>query len=105
MRDQAPQKVNRIADAVDAFLKHYGAIGGDSKYRGMIPFSSWRKYRNSLYTLPRFCDSTSIRDYPHLALKKLTPFEHLGKSSQSRGAKSYRFEGRSGILGGSRLGF
>jgi integrase len=45
-----------VADAADRFLKTYGEIGADGKYRGDSEQGTWKKYRCGLRFLISFCE-------------------------------------------------
>jgi hypothetical protein len=50
-----------LSAALDRFLKTYGEIGPDGKYRGDSERATWKKYRCALGLLASFCEKRESR--------------------------------------------
>jgi site-specific recombinase XerD len=73
-----------ISEAVARFLKTYGEIGPDGKYRGDSEHGTWKKYRCTLRFLMVFCETAGIRlvaDVTTDALEDFRGTRMLGKVS------------------------
>jgi len=49
-----------LSEAVDRFLKTYGEIGPDGRFRGDAEYGTWKKYRCALRFLMAFCETGGI---------------------------------------------
>lgn len=59
---QAPAAATlTVSEAVAHFLKTYGEIGPDGKYRGDSERATWKKYRCALGLLAAFCETAGIK--------------------------------------------
>ena len=63
-----------ISDAVARFLRNCGSIDEKGKYRGDRQHGTWRKYRNSLLLLTRFCTAHQIVSLDDITLDVLEDY-------------------------------
>jgi site-specific recombinase XerD len=71
--------VRTISAAVDRFLKNYGAIDPQRKFRGDVEYSTWRKYRTKLSLLRAFCDAEGISELGDVTIDVLEDFRRTRK--------------------------
>jgi site-specific recombinase XerD len=69
----APAKI-LVSEAVARFLKRYGEIGPDGKYRGDSERGTWRKYRCALRFLMAFCEEEGIKAVEDVTTEALEDF-------------------------------
>jgi site-specific recombinase XerD len=62
------------SDAVARFLKTYGEIGVDGKYRGDSEYGTWKKYRCTLRFLMAFCETAGIKAVEDVTTHALEDF-------------------------------
>jgi site-specific recombinase XerD len=70
-----------ILQAVSLFLRHYGEIGQEGKFRGDGQYSTWRIYRAKLRFLQAFCTAKGIvalADVNLEVLEDFRPTRHIG---------------------------
>ena len=69
-----PATAVTLPDAVARFLKTYGEVGPDGKYRGDAEYGTWKKYRCSLRFLMAFSETAGIRDIGEITVEALDDF-------------------------------
>jgi len=63
-----------LSDAVIRFLKTYGEVGPDGKYRGDSQHATWKKYRCALRFLESFCERAGIKALGNLTTEALEDY-------------------------------
>ncbi len=78
-----PAKI-QVSEAVARFLKRYGEIGPDGKYRGDSERGTWRKYGCALRFLASFCEKEGIKAVEDVTTEALEDFRgtrEIGKGA------------------------
>src|SRR5258708_280762 len=84
---QAPAKIT-VWEASAPFLKRYGEIGPDGKYRGDSELGTWRKYRSALRFLAALCEKVGIKAVEDVTTEILEDFRGtrpIGKGTWAGG--------------------
>jgi len=71
-----------LSEAVERFLNCYGRIDENGKYSGDSPYSTFRKYRNSLRALVGFCNGQGISRLCDVSVDALEDFRPTRPISQ-----------------------
>jgi len=77
-----------VSDAAARFLKIYGEIGTDGKYRGDSEYGTWKKYRCSLRFLTLFCVKVGVMAPADVSTEVLEDF----RGSRNIGKLAWRTE-------------
>jgi site-specific recombinase XerD len=68
-----------VSEAVERFLRNHGEVDVDRKYRGIVEYATWRKYRTKLKLLFAFCDAEGISELTDVTLDVLEDFRQTRK--------------------------
>jgi integrase len=71
-----------LSEAVERFLNCYGRVDESGKYSGDHPYSTFRKYRNSLRALEAFCSGRNILALCDVSVDALEDFRPTRRISQ-----------------------
>jgi site-specific recombinase XerC len=63
-----------VAEAVDRFLRNHGELDRNRTFRGIIEYSTWRKYRTKLNLLQAFCEAAGVTDLAEVSVDGLEDF-------------------------------
>ena len=70
-----------VSEAVERFLRNYGEIDENRKFRGDVEYGTWRKYRTKLNLLRDFCKREGIADLADVTVDVVEDFRrtrHIG---------------------------
>jgi integrase/recombinase XerC len=68
-----------VSEAIDRFLRNYGEVDQNRKYRGTIEYATWRKYRTKLSLLREFCKAEGISELGDVTVEVLEDFRRSRK--------------------------
>jgi integrase len=69
-----PVSQRTVLEAVDRFLRTYGEIDPSGKFRGIVEYATWRKYRTKLKLLVSFCNANGISELGDVTVDVLEDF-------------------------------
>jgi integrase/recombinase XerC len=70
-----------VAEAVDRFLRNHGELDQNRNFRGLVEYSTWRKYRTKLKLLRAFCDAEGITELADVSVDVLEDFRRTREIS------------------------